>query len=294
MGWESTFESWANPPGETEQTKCDNALRAIRKAIDASATLSKKSIAVFAQGSYCNRTNVRQDSDVDVCVLCDNSFFFDIPEAMTRNDFGLNSPATYTYSAYKSDVSTALTSYFGNDGVKRGKKAFDIHQNTYRIDADAVPCFEYRRYEADGSHLTGVAFDPDGGARIINWPEQNYENGVAKNKITGQRFKDVVRIMKRLRNKMADEEIEPAEPIPSFLIECLVWNVPDDDFRHDTYTADVRHALAHLFNKTRKFDDCKEWGEINELKYLFRSGQPWTMEKAHAFISAAWDYIGFE
>jgi hypothetical protein len=43
-----------------------------------------------------------------------------------------------------------------------------------------------------------------------------------------------------------------------------------------------------------KSQDCTEWGEINELKYLFRISQPWTMEQAHAFVSAAWDYLGFK
>ncbi len=68
----------------------------------------------------------------------------------------------------------------------------------------------------------------------------------------------------------------------------------NEGLNHDTYTADVRSALAHLFNNTRNDDGCKEWGEINELKYLFRTSQPWTREQAHKFLSAAWDYIGFE
>ena len=295
MSWEETFQSWAKAPGETEQTKCDNAVRAVRKAIDASSTLKSRSIRVFAQGSYCNRTNVRTDSDVDICVLCDNSIFFNLPDGMTSGDFGIATPADYTYSTFKNDVEAALRSYFGTGFVTRGKKAFDIHENTYRIDADVVPCFEYRRYHKDKSYLQGTAFIPDGGSRIINWPDQNYENGVAKNKETGQRFKDVVRIIKRLRNKMDDEKIAAAKPIPSFLVECLVWNVvPNDRFGHDSYKADVRSSLAYLFNNTIKVDDCKEWGEINELKYLFRPGQPWTMEQAHKFTSTAWDYLGFE
>jgi len=54
------------------------------------------------------------------------------------------------------------------------------------------------------------------------------------------------------------------------------------------------HTLAHLFNNTIKFDDCKGWGEINELKYFFWNGQPWNFNQAHAFLSAAWDYLGLE
>jgi hypothetical protein len=36
------------------------------------------------------------------------------------------------------------------------------------------------------------------------------------------------------------------------------------------------------------------WLEVNDVKYLFHSTQPWTKEQAHAFVSAAWDYVGFD
>jgi hypothetical protein len=61
MALEDSLASWAKPPGSTEQDKCDNAVRGIRKAIDGSTKLASKTISVFALGSYCNRTNVRQD-----------------------------------------------------------------------------------------------------------------------------------------------------------------------------------------------------------------------------------------
>jgi len=291
---EGSLKSWAKAPGQTELDKCDNAVSAVRKAIDASERLSKLSIGVFAQGSYCNRTNVREDSDVDVCVRCTDSFFYELPNGMTNVDCGFTIPGPINYATFKNDVGAALTSYFENGHVTRGNKAFDIKENTYRIAADVVPCFEFRRYAEDTTHIKGTAFDPDDGGRIQNWPDQNYDNGVVKNTATGQRFKGVVRILKRLRNKMNDEKIAAAAPIPSFLIECLVWNAPDDEFGHDTCTADVRETLVHLFNNTIKVDDCKEWGEINELKYLFWSGQPWTRAQAHAFLSEAWDYLGFQ
>lgn len=75
--WEATFSSWGATPGATEQTKCENAEPAVRKAISASTKLSSKSIDVFTQGSYANCTNVRQGSDVDICVLYTGAFFPD-------------------------------------------------------------------------------------------------------------------------------------------------------------------------------------------------------------------------
>jgi len=299
MSWEDTFQTWAKPPSETEQTKCDNVERAIRKAIDSSPALNRLSIRVFTQGSYRNRTNVRLDSDVDVCVLCTDICFADysMSEGLTDGDVGLSSHP-YTYTEFKNDMEKALRSYFGSPGVSRGNKAFDIHENSYRVDADVVACFEHRRYHRryGGGHYyySGTELRPDNGGRVINWPNQNYDNGVSKTDATGRRFKAVVRILKHVRNVMEEENVAAAKPISSFLIECMVWNVPNEGFGHDTYTADVRWALAHLFNNTMKLDACKEWGEINELKYLFRQSQPWTMEQAHSFTSAAWDHIGFK
>jgi len=296
--WETTFVAWAAAPSETEQTKCENAERAVRNAIKASAKLRDLPISVFTQGSYANRTNVRQESDVDVCVLYTGAFFDDysFSEGLDRAALAIES-GTYAYADFKNDVGAALVAAFGQGSVARGNKAFDVHANTYRVDADVVPCFEHRRYMGNVQyhyHVDGTKFLPDNGGGIINWPQQNYDNGVKKNDDTGRGFKGVVRILKRLRNEMAENKIAAAKPIPSFLIECLVWNVPNERLMNTNWSADVRYALGHLWNNTRTDEQCKEWGEINELKYLFRAGQPWTRQAVNDFLQAAWTYVGFE
>ena len=291
--------SWSKGPGQTEADKCSNSERAVRKAIKAGEQLAALDISVFAQGSYRARTNVRQNSDVDICVRYDSAFFPDYPKGTTRETFG-NVEGSLPFANFKSMVQRALVDYFGKTGVTRGNKAFDVHSNTYRIDADVVSTFEHRRYtgrkNADGSHhyLSGVAFDPDSGPRVINWPEHTYNNGVERNTATGRKYKRVIRILKRLRDRMQDDGIAIAKKTPSFLIECLVWKANVGAFGKDTYTAIVRHVLADLWNRTRKDDDCSEWGEVNELKYLFRLAQPWTRQEANEFLQAAWDYIGYQ
>ena len=297
--WESTFRAWSKPSSETEQQKCENAERMVRSAAKESIALKWKDIDVFAQGSYRNNTNVRTDSDVDICVLCKNTFFYDLSMAQGLTPAGLGIvPGDYTYPQFKCDVAEALYDKFGRTYVTRGNKAFHIHENSYRVDADAVPCFEHRRYMTSPVtgiyYLSGTELRPHNGGKVINWPKQNYENGVAKNEETGNRFKYMVRILKRLRNEMTDNGVQAAKPISSFLIECLVWNVPNEAFGHAEYIVDVRWILAHTFNATLSNETCNEWGEINELKYLFRGGQPWSREQAHAFLQAAWDYVGFQ
>ena len=295
--WERTFESWSTAPGVTQQTKSENAERAVRKAIDASTKLGAMDVRVFAQGSYRNRTNVRLESDVDICVCQMDTFISQLDNGLTYEDVGIVD-SKYTVAEYKNDVEQALKAHFGGGAVTRGKKAFDVHENTYRIDADVVPALEYRWYYRDSSQrvqqVSGVAIFPDAGLRIENYPEQHYTNGVAKNGRTGRRFKDVVRILKRLRNEMNEEGVRSATNMPSFLIESLVWNVPDEGFDRGEYSDDVRYVLGHVFNSTLADETCKGWLEVNGIKYVFHSTQPWTREQAHTFISDAWDYVGFE
>ena len=292
---EDTFTSWSKGPGATEQEMCDNAARAVKNAIDGSSTLSGMDITVFAQGSYAARTNVRQNSDVDICVRLNSVAFSDYPDGKGNVDYG-RVESDLKFADYRNMIGTALTEYFGARAVTRGGKAFDVHENSYRIDADVIATFEHRRYFSDGTNRwhEGVAFKTDGGDLIKNFPGQCYDSGVAKNDRTGRRYKRVIRILKRLRDTMQEEDIAAANNVASFMIECLVWNVPDDRFGHDTYTADVRAVLANTFNATLSDESCSEWLEVSQLKWLFKGNKPWTRKQAHDFLSAAWDRCGFD
>ena len=293
--WEQIFSAWSVGPSVTEKERCERTEAAIRNAIDQDPRLSMRNIRVFTQGSYRNRTNVRQDSDIDVCVLCKDTFIYDLTfaEGMTPAGAGI-SAASYDYAVFKNEVGQALNNYFGASAVRRGNKAFDIHANTYRVDADVVPCFEHRRYNSLGGYDSGTELQPDNGGSITNWPDQQYANGVQKHLDTKTRFKKIVRILKSLRYQMEDEGIAEAKNVPSYLIECLIWNVPNDLFVGVSFCGDLRSALYHLWYNTQTQERCNEWGEVNEMKYLFRLSQPWTRERAHNFLTAAWNYVGFQ
>lgn len=292
---ETLLSRWAEPPSDTEQTRCENAERVIKNAIKASDAIKNRSIRVFVQGSYRNNTNVRKDSDVDICVCLMDTFTTDYHFAPNLSDetFGITK-ATYTQSQFKNDLGAALIDAFGKENVKRGNKAFDISENTYRVEADVVACVENRRYKPDGNYDSGTSLYPDNGGIISNWPQHHYDNGVGKNKDTGYRFKRLVRIMKNLRNSMINDGVAAAKPIPSFFNECLVWNTPNNLIGTGDLTSDVRNTLAHLWDSTESEEKVKDWGEINEMKYLFRSSQPWNREEARAWIYAAWNWLDFK
>lgn len=300
--WESTFSSWSSPPSDTEHERCERVIRAIRTAVSNSTKLQARNILVFTQGSFRNRVNVRQESDVDVGVMLYDYFLAQYPEGKGQADFG-NSDANYPFSQFKNELEEALVSHFGRTAVKRGNKAFDIKATKSQVEADVVPLFEFRQYWDSDRYRAGVALLPDDNSRRIeNYPERlvdywpktplHYENGVSKNDQTSRRFKGMVRILKKLRVELEDAGKAVAAEVPGYLVECLVWNAPNWCFEQPSWEDRVQSVLRFLWQQTAESTLCDKWCEVDGIKYLFRPSQPWTREQAHAFINAAWDYVG--
>jgi len=102
----------------------------------------------------------------------------------------------------------------------------------------------------------------------------------------------MVRALKRLQTRLpADGAIE--QELPSYIVECLVYNVPDKGFGHTAYKDDMRFVLATIFNATLAGGDWNDWEEVNGLRYLFRGKDALDPGAAHALASAAWDEIGY-
>lgn len=295
--WESVFTTWSQGPSNTENTRAENAERQIRKAIQSSAKLQNRDIKVFTQGSYRNRVNVRRDSDVDIGVVCFDTFFPEYPDDNVKAEVSKHfSDSAYTYALFKNELEEALVARFGRSSVSRGSKSFDIKENSYRVESDVAAFFEHRRYTSTSNYLSGMEMIPDDfkPPRIKNWPEQHYSNGVSKNSTTLRRYKRVVRILKNLSNDMSRNNVKSAQNTPSFLVECLVFNASNSCFNYTSYKPMIRAVLAELFNNTMNDETCSEWGEVSELKYLFRASQPWTRHGAHEFLGDAWNYIGYK
>lgn len=300
--WESSFAFWAQSPSKTEEERCERVIRAIRNAVAGSPQLHTRSIKVFTQGSFRNRVNVRQDSDVDVGVMLHDYFLSQYPTGKANADFGNHDVNDYSFAQFKNELEQALVNYFGRSAVSRGNKAFDIKASASQVEADVVPLFEFRQYWDSGTYRAGVALIPDNGGRIQNFPERlidywpptplHYENGKAKNDATSRRYRGMVRILKKLRIELEDAGDANAKVAPGYLVECLVWNAPDWCFSHDTWADRVQSVLRFLWQQTKSTSLCEKWCEVDAIKYLFHVLQPWTQEQAHAFINAAWEYVG--
>lgn len=299
--WEATLRSWATRASDAEDDKRQRTERAIRDALNDVTAIRDRPIDVYAKGSYANNTNIRLDSDVDVAVEYTGFLYYDLAFDLadeTAESAGITrSDDPYGPSELKDDVERALVVAFGRAAVTRNNKAITLREQTNRLAADVVPCFSYRRYSSRSPSGAlqgprGTKLFPDTGASIVNFPQQQLDNGTAKNNATARRYKRMVRCLKNLENELCENGL--IKEAPGYFAECLVFNVPNDRFNHTTYVADMRAVLAHLFNSTLREEDCRGFAEVNDLKWLFRGNPRLTWQDAHRLVDAGWDYMGLE
>lgn len=289
---EETLQSWTASLSQTEEKRAENTIKMIRSAIEANDELKKMDIEVFTQGSFANNTNVRSDSDVDICVMLKSSYFFDLPQGKTATDYGII-PGSITFQRYRDLVKKALQDKFGSSYVTDGNKSLKIRENTYHVQADVVPAFQYRRYTTVVTqYYEGIRFYANDGTEVTNYPKVHIRNGVEKNKDTQRQYKALVRIMKHIKNGMVDDKKADGDKITSFLIECLVWNIPNGTITGcSTWTETVKQSIAYLYNAIDK-NRHQNWGEVSELLYLFR-GRKWTDVDVKNWLISAWSYLEF-
>lgn len=294
---EEQLNNWRKPPSDSEEQRLETTERRIREAIKKSDELKEYEIEVFGQGSYANDTNVKLESDIDINV-CSTAYFFTEYNAKGISDktFGYES-GNHTYDDFRSKVHKALVAEFGRDNVKDKNKCFSVVENSNRVKADVVPTYQLRRYDNKTpiKVIEGVRYFAKDGKKITNFPKQHIANGKKKNERTQKRFKRLVRIFKKIRYKMIDDGIPVSPHVTSFLLECLVWNVPDSVFNNnETWTKRFKDAIIHIYGQTEKDETCKDWGEVSELLYLFNRDRKWTRIDVNKFMIQMWNYLEFD
>lgn len=307
--WNERFEHWERPASDSEEAKIERAARMIRGALDGRELLGRPHVEVVAQGSYFNNTNTRIESDMDIradwresCLLVTGgSIEFEHAQAA----FGYVSTGTSTVeiaAAHRVRVWLALCDAFGADQVVPGSKCLKLKPVAgSRAPADVVPTIRCVYALPRGSGLLSVfpmevegiaIFDLDG-ARTVNFPALHHDNGKRKHADTSRRFKKAVRILKCLRDELVELGGLRKGQIPSFLVECLVHAVPDVVFHlgDDRYDR-VRNLLVALDTALSDQNHCFGLREVNGIKPLFAPflgrSQPWRVEDARAFVTAAW------
>lgn len=287
---------WTEPSSDAESARQERALRMIKDAVNGHPPFRGVSLRVYAKGSYPNNTNVRLDSDVDIVVENRECFYYDAAAGVTM-DSGEVDPycGPWTPPSWRREVQAALTAKFGATGIDTDHNVAILVKEVpgSRPSADVVPSFGYISYQRDRYYpyplvqaAEGSAVHPRDGAMIVNWPQQQLDNGRAKNVRTGKRYKRIIRVLKNSENFAVEQGWTDAKP--SYLMECLIWNVPDEILTaHVDIASTFQGTLLWLFHGLNEANQYRHWTEPNEMKLLFGSHQKWTPDDALEIVVAA-------
>jgi len=225
---ESQLETWSHQ-GAVTTAKATH--ESIRSALDSYKWPNGVNFEVYLQGSYKNDTNIRGDMDVDLVVQLNSTFSSNLSEEQKR--YLRLSPASYRWEDFRLDVLRALKDYYGSLTVAEGNKSIKVKATSGRLPADVVVCVQYRRYKSLNSYdfVEGMTFWTRNESRqVINYPKIHYDNGVKKHQNTNNRYKSVVRMFKNIRNYLEENYHISNSLAPSYFLECLLYNVPNDKF----------------------------------------------------------------
>jgi hypothetical protein len=293
MSLEDTLAGWTGPSSDSEQEKQERTERMIRDAVNAHEAFEDCDLEVYAKGSYPNNTNVRADSDVDIAVECTECVYWGTHEPGAYTG-GRPYEGPWTPTRLRSELIAALRAKFSDQVDTSGNVAIEVNSSTARVDADVVPCFTYHYHFSQANYRVGTKIFPVQGPSIVNYPAQQLEKGREKNVATGHAYKKAVRIFKRIEAAMVGDGY--FRELPSYYMECLVYNWPNSLFDQSSWTDLTRAGLIHLWESLQGDEPEEEkdrWLEANECFYLFHGGQEWSRNDGRQFAQAAWNYLEF-
>lgn len=229
---------------------------------------------VYLQGSYKNDTNIRGDSDVDVVVQLNSTFYSNLSEDQKRL-LDLTS-ASYSLSNFRADVLKALRDYYEQNQITEGNKSIKIDGNNGRLPADVIVCSQYRRYKtvSDYDYVVGVCFwSRNDNGQVINYPKSHYDNGVLKHQSSNRWYKPSVRMFKNIRNSISGDST------PSYFLECLLYNVPNTNF--GTSYEDTFCNVVNWLNEADLNGFVCQNGQLSLCGF---SAEQWATAQAGQFI----------
>jgi hypothetical protein len=274
---ESQLETWSHQGSITQSSN--------------TSPYASKNFKVFLQGSYGNDTNIYAESDVDIVIRLDDCFQSDLTQLQEEEKAAYKlafRDATYTHVDFKQDVVSTLTKQYGS-AVTAGDKAIVIDASGSRRKADVIVAIQYRRYfkfrsSSDSEYVEGICFWNGKGEQIANYPKQHSANLTAKHQASSKWIKPMARVFKNMRSRMVDDGLIEAGVAPSYYIEGLLYNVPNEKL-----TATYQNCVVNALNWYRQEAKKADLVCANEQYYLLRDASHtcWPQANCDAFVGAA-------
>jgi len=278
--WEVMFDRWTGPASPTEEARVAATEYAVRRAVETTFG-GQVAIKIIPQGSSVNNTNVKTKSDLDLVVLAEQDEFY-LPNPTGGLPAGIV-PNGHTvpnlYPQFRREVINAL---LRSDGllmsVKDGGKALKLSPNTEaRVDCDVLPAFRsIKTHPHQHSPFIprtdkGIIFLDGSMNEVISYPEQHLENGRRRNDSTGHKYKKMVRILKKIKDRQLSGRKSLFVPtLPSsYQIECLVYNVPDHHLLVGGWYDSVMSCATWIHDALNDSILCNGLIQVNGMDPMF-------------------------
>lgn len=277
---ESQLETWAKQGSITGSAKTYNFVKDVLQA--SAPPYAGKDYSVFLQGSYGNDTNIYAESDVDIVITLNDTWYSDLSklaEPEKRAYDAAFETAIYDYAQFKQDVLSVLQGAY--DDVESGNKAIMVPASTNRRSTDVLVATQYRRYFKfngvnEQTYDVGICFFDSKGNLIANYPRQHRENLTKRHQDSGNWIKPMVRIFKNARTKLVDDGVIEVGVAPSYYLEGLLYNAPLDCFGTNFNT-----SLLKVLQWMYETQDTSKWVTANEQYYLLWDGTQTAWPKAN-------------
>lgn len=285
--------AWTKPSSPSEEIRQERAVRMVQDALSSTGHLDGAKYKVYAKGSYRNNTNVRADSDVDIAVELTECVYYESVDGAREIYRPTRYSGGWTPSTWRAAIGLALIEGLGSGVDTSGRVAIQIDEVPgSRPNTDVVPSFSFLKY-TDEYYLESIrgacVFPSDGGQKIVNWPEQQLQNGIALNNDTNRRYKRLVRILKRAENELVKQD--KIDPLPSYFMECLVYNGSPEAMKADSLDSAVPATYLSVFQRLR--DAPERMVEPNEIKPLFGGGNKWSPKEGMILIAETLTLLGY-
>ncbi|MCK1987177.1 nucleotidyltransferase [Lysinibacillus fusiformis] len=288
----SQLDVWSNQGATTTPKLLREKIERVLRS-ETSLVSDKKDVSIYLQGSYKNSTNIYGNSDVDIVVQTNKVFYGDISQLteIQKNAYkNYTKNSDYTWDIYKKEIVSTLVEYFGSDKIIIGNKSIKVETDNF--EADVVPCIQYRKYYDYGNttdsqnYVEGIKFFTTEEKReVINYPKLHFSFGAEKNRETREMYKPTIRIFKNIKKTLVNAGKLDKSTVPSYFIENLLYNVPNERFVKGNYSLTVLNLLSWLAENRENMSlficqnkmvnlfgpTPEQWNEVDATNFIYES-----------------------
>jgi hypothetical protein len=161
---------------------------------------------------------------------------------------------------------------------------------------DLVVALQYRKYRRfqnvnDQDYTEGMAFYAMRETRwVVNYPILHYDNGVQKSSRTSGLYKAVVRLFKNARSYLVEQGTIAESLAPSYFLECLIYNVPDNLF-----VSDPQRVFCNIVNWLRTANLEPMLCQNGQQSLFGNTPEQWSLTSAKELVDSLgnlWNHWG--